>query len=433
MLDIINLLLPVVLGMVTGIVIGLVPGVGIWAVLVLLFPFIKFFDFWQIIGIWLGTCIGSQYFGSVATLLLKVPGENSSLVFLNDVDKLTVQDRLQLIKETAYGSFFASMISLVLMFLLLHFAVDAFSILSSYKIRAATYIVLFSVLILVDKNKLTTAALVVIGVLLAEKTDYTLPTWVFKIQEVTTDLTTLSLMLGLLIIPEIFTRSGTSKPLSLDSGIKFKPITLSAVKQMCIGALVGLLGGTVPGQSATFSSVIAYNANKETIKNRIIRSESADNSAVLIGILPLIMLGVPITIDAVLLTNILSIKLIQLPDGVTTNLNLLVPGSAIDLILYFILFFSVIFFVLSQTFLTFYVKVVSCITTHNKIVFLLLSSWMIWVDHIIQPIGSYYWIFLSLVSLLGIFLKRKNINTIPLILGFILGDQIYWSFSYFLH
>lgn len=433
MLDIINLLIPTGLGILSGMIIGLVPGVGIWAVLVLLFPFIKFFEFWQIIGIWLGTCIGSQYFGSVATLLLKVPGENSSLVFLNDVDRLSIQDRLQLIKETAFGSFFASMVSLVIIFLLLHYSIDAFSVLSSYKVRAVTYLVLFSALVLVDKNKLTAATLIVVGVLLAEKTDFTLPTWIFKIQEVTTDLTTMSLMLGLLIIPEIFSRAETNKSILLTTPTQFNPIGIESFKQMWVGTLFGLVGGTVPGQSATFSSILAYNTNKESVKNRIIRSESADNSAVLIGILPLIMIGVPITVDAVLLTNILSIKLVQLPDGLINDLGLIIPGSTVDLILWFILVFSAVFFIMSQTFLTFYVKVVSFIVKHSKILFLLLAGWMIWVDHVIQPIGNYYWLFLFAASLLGLALKRSNINSIPLILGFVLGDQIYWSFSYFLH
>ena len=99
-----ELFLIISIGIISGAIIGLLPGLPAYIVPLILFPFVSQLGIDQILAFWLTTHIGSQYFGSVAAILLKIPGEASSLVYVRDLDRLTITQRLDLIRQTAWGS-----------------------------------------------------------------------------------------------------------------------------------------------------------------------------------------------------------------------------------------------------------------------------------------------------------------------------------------
>lgn len=423
-------LLPIFLiGIVSGIVIGLIPGLAIWTAVVVMLPFVNMLEYWEVVIIWLGTAIGSQYFGSVSTLLFKIPGENSSLIFLDDVKNIPLNTRLDLIKSTAFGSFVASVVGFTVLYLFYSNSFDFFSYLSSFTVKAVVYSALFLMLVFSTPYRWTTAILFVAGVVISDKSDFSLPVVLLDIQDITSDLTVFSLILGVIIIPEIFSKQTINADFGRYRNTKPKFIP-GSFRTMLKGSLVGTLGGLFPGQSATFSSVVGYNLEKKNKEHKIVCSESADNSAIIVGLLPLLLIGIPISLDTILMTNILQEKLVTVPTDfvapIVNNLNIF------DLIIMFGLAFSLIFLVLSQKFLTLYYYVVRALYSRTRILFVLIASWIAYIDHSNNPIGPYYLLFVVIASIVGLWLHKKNINPTPLIIGFILGDQIYWTIKYFI-
>lgn len=106
-------LLILLLGLAVGVLVGLLPGVPAYIGPLLLYPFLGQMSIDQILAFWLASHIGSQYFGSVAAILLKIPGEASSLIYINDIGKLSTADRLNLVRQTAWGSTVGSVVSLL--------------------------------------------------------------------------------------------------------------------------------------------------------------------------------------------------------------------------------------------------------------------------------------------------------------------------------
>ncbi len=88
-----ELFIMLLFGGIAGILIGLLPGIPFYLAPFMLFPFIGNLTVEQILVFWLACQIGSQYFSSVAAILMKIPGESSSLVYINDIPKLSIANR----------------------------------------------------------------------------------------------------------------------------------------------------------------------------------------------------------------------------------------------------------------------------------------------------------------------------------------------------
>jgi len=415
------------LGLVIGIVVGLIPGVSIWTSVIFMLPFLHILDYWDLIIIWLGSRIGSQYFGSVAAFLLKVPGENSTLVFFNDIDQFTSSQRIWLIKATAVGSFVATLLGFAIIAVLYKMSYDFFVSISSNYVMAVLFAVLVLLITLMTKHKNISALLFAVGFLLAEKTDDTIPQLVYNIQYYTSDITPFSLMLGLLIIPEIFFNKHYTQHRIDIAQVKI-PLKLTHYWSIFKGSVVGLFTGLIPGQAATTSAILAYNLEKSTADKKIIASESADNSAVITGMLPLFLLGIPMSLDAILLVNLLDIQLVEVPtDFFKSRFYGL---NTFELVVVLGLIYSVLFFILSQKFLSFYALIFNVLFNKSSLMYGLITVWIIWVDHQTHAIGIAYFGFLILISMAGIYIRKQNITPIPLLFGFLLGDQMYWSYRF---
>jgi TctA family transporter len=99
---------------------------------------------------------------------------------------------------------------------------------------------------------------------------------------------------------------------------EFRTIMTESLKYrwcMLRGALIGAVGGLVPGLTTIASSHYAYTAEKLISKNyqkghmpALISSEGANNSGAITMLLPLLMFGVPITVSEAMIFGILDSK-----------------------------------------------------------------------------------------------------------------------------
>lgn len=422
----IEITLTLLISIILGVVIGLLPGMPIWLSVFIVFPFIDILSPLQILIYWLGVAIGSQFFGSVSTLLLRIPGENSSLIYLQDTFNLPIQQRLDLVRQTAWGSAVASLIGLTVVSVLYYLGSDQSIIFwTSSLVKFVVYSFLFVLLVWTSDKKLWAFALLMLGIILANKTNSALPVWLLQTNYEISHLTIFSATLALVIIPEIL--SFKKLDFSLEKniiGYNNDPIKW---KTIFSGSVIGCVSGLIPGMTATIGSVSAYKFYKGNISEKIIASESANNSAIITALLPLMILGIPTTVDSIMITNALNLKLLEIPMIFREETLLGISLGWTTLI--FGIIFSIAFFYLSQRFLIFYIKLVEI--THTKLLFVYFGiiAFLIYFDMTTNAINiSTYFLLLVTLTIFGFFLKKKEINPLPFLLGLLLGDSILWTY-----
>lgn len=423
-------LIILLIGLLSGIVIGLMPGLPAYIGPLFLYPFISYLSVDQILAFWLSSHIGSQYFGSVAAILLKIPGEMSSMIYIKDIDRLNNTERLGLVSQTAWGSTIGSMVSLMIILLVYYLGLYTELIqLSSNNIKILLLTILVATLCWFTDHKKLSFLLFFIGFFFSEKTNHELPIWVFKIQEYTTDITIFSLILAFLIIPEVI------EEISKDHTIDQLDITKKTVKSkldfssILRGTWLGSVIGLIPGPSHILASIGAYNSyNKDQIKEKIISAESANNSATITSLLPFLYVGLPITLNEFLLNDLLQVKLFMIPRDF---LQAWPPMPSINLVEFCFIVIVLSIFVyhfLAQMFLGYYGKFLKDMHGRLKWIFVCLISFLMYIDITYNSMYVIpYMISLTLLASVGWWMKRNCINVLPLLFGFILGDMICWS------
>lgn len=418
-----------IIGLSLGIVVGLLPGVPAYIGPLMLYPFLGQMSVDQILAFWLASHIGSQYFGSVAAILLKIPGEASSLIYIKDLDTLTIGQRIDLVRQTAWGSTIGSIVSLLII-LLFYYSESTTGLiqLTSVNVKLIMLALLIFSLCWFTNQRSLSFLLFLIGFFFSEKTNMELPNWIFGMQKYTTDVTVFSLILGFLIIPEFIkeiTKSHTLDRL-LTNKQYFKPLELSAMfKGTWIGSLVGL----IPGPSHILSGILSYNSyNKEQPEKKIISAESANNSATITSLMPFFYIGIPITISEFLLNDLLQVKMFLIPKDFLTAWPVFPNINLIELCFLIIILSVAVYHFLAQRFLGLYESFLELAYKKLKWIFVLLITYLIWVDTAYNPV--YFWPYLLSMGVfcwLGCVLSNRNINVLPLLFGFILGDMISWT------
>ena len=424
-----------VIGLVSGIVIGLMPGIPAYLGPLMLYPFLTFLSVDQILSFWLTSHIGSQYFGSVAAILLKIPGEASSMIYIKDVGKLNTTDRLGLVRQTAWGSTVGSVVSLLIILAFYYSGLTTELIqLTSNNIKLALLTVLVATLCWFTDHKRLSFLLFFIGFFFSEKTNQQLPEWIFSMQKYTTDITLFSMILGFLIIPEFITeltKDHTSDKVSTSNNKRSKD--LLNFKSMFRGTWIGSIIGFIPGPSHILSGIISYNSyKKDDIKSKIISAESANNSATITSLMPFFYVGIPITLSEFLLNDLLQIKLFMIPNDFLSPWPVWHNINFIELCFIVISVSALIYHFLAQKFLGMYENFLELAYKKLKLIFIALIAYLIYVDVTFNPVYILpYLTFLLMLSWIGYYLSRRNVNVLPLIFGFILGDMISWSLYQF--
>ena len=430
-------LIILILGIVAGILVGLMPGLPAYIGPLVLFPFLGIMSVDQILAFWLASHIGSQYFGSVAAILLKIPGEASSMIYLRDLDYITTTDRLALVRQTAWGSTIGSITSLAIMLVVYYVGLSTEIVqLTSNNIKLTLLLSLMFMLCWFSEHRVLSLFLFLIGAFFAEKTSFEFPIWVYRMQEYTTDVTLFGLILGFLIIPEFIkeiTKSHDSDELIVKQKEKSIFKEKLDIKSMIRGTWIGSIIGLIPGPSHILSSIVSYNSyNKIDHKKKIISAESANNSATITSLLPFLYVGLPITLSEFLLNDLLQVKLFMVPSDFKSAWPLFNSFNFIELCFAIILVCTVIYHFMAQMFLSFYARLMRLAYDKLKIIFLALIIYLIYIDLKFNPVYILpYFCILVASSYLGYQLLKKNINVLPLLFGFILGDMMAWSLYHF--
>lgn len=314
-------LFAVVTGLCAGIITGVIPGAGVLVAMIIATPMLMGFDVVQLLLFYM--CLASmvQFTGTIPAVYLGVPGETNSLPAVIEGTKFTKKGNATLaIGISALGSVIGSMIAVAITFMLISLLISKMTVFFSNNLKFYLYIfvILFCLTVYNRGNIVTNAVLGLIGFGLAVPGESIYEygyRYTFGIKDLEFGFPLITLLIGFLIVPTAFRMLSYNIKTNVDGNRKtdFKKVMIYFVRK-CIpssirGSVVGYLCGFVPGVSTALSTNTSYSIEKRLNKNNparlLVASETANNAGQFASMLPLLLIGIPITGSEVVLYSLL--------------------------------------------------------------------------------------------------------------------------------
>ena len=288
-------------GLISGILAGILPGLGTASVMSLAFIALLMLDPLEIILFYICVLTAAQYFGSAIAILSGVPGDAAAVPASHWGFQLTKQGYgPMLLYDTAKYSLFSGVaafaVMLVIMFSNLYWAQSL-----SVKYQAAFIILALFCITVVSNNRWWINLLLACSGLFIGAVGYSANYQEYfmtgGIDSLTPGIPWLPMLLGLLALPGMLELMRTKIAAMISEAqhdVKDPGLNSAAMR----GGVLGFFVGTVPGLSYILSSILAANWEKRISgdpRRIVVASESANNSGAVSVLMPLLILGVPIT------------------------------------------------------------------------------------------------------------------------------------------
>jgi putative tricarboxylic transport membrane protein len=299
------------IGCLLGTVVGVLPGLGPTATMAMLLPLTAYADPTGAIIMLAGIFYGAMYGGSVTSILLNVPGEASSILTCIDGYQMTKQGRGgEALAIAAIGSFIAGTIAIVVLQLAAPPLADL-----GLRFGAPEYVALmlfcFTALVTISgKSKLRGVLSAALGMLIAS-IGLDPMTGMARLNFGMT-----SLMKGFDVIPVLMGLFGIAEILSsADEGLvaiytgklgRLIPRGVEMTKGLYAslrGTAVGLGLGILPGMMPSVIAFVAYDVERRSSSHPeqfgkgaiegVASVEASNNAASEAGLIPLLSLGLP--------------------------------------------------------------------------------------------------------------------------------------------
>ncbi|HEX6358324.1 tripartite tricarboxylate transporter permease [Actinophytocola sp.] len=301
-----------VIGVVVGMLIGVLPGLGPAATIAILLPVTFGIEPVTAIIMLAGIFYGAQYGGTITSVLLRLPGEASSVVTVFDGHALARQGKAgTALGVAAIGSFIGGTVSIIALSLLApvvaSFALDFGP--PEYTALALLGILLVSTVSSGHRLKALIAACV--GLLLATvgRDGFTsAERFTFGNLSLADGLDFVPIAMGLFGLGEILynleeRHRAVQAPATVANVWPSKKDLRESSGAIGRGSVLGFFLGILPGGGATLSSLAAYAMEKRRAKDPsrfgkgaiegVAAPESANNAAATSSFIPLLTLGIP--------------------------------------------------------------------------------------------------------------------------------------------
>lgn len=302
--------------------------------------------------------IGTQFFGSMAVLYLKIPGETSSYpVFFESRNFATPEDIYKAVRLTTLGSLIATVIAGLGLYLAL--STNIFS--KSYmpilvKLLLFIFLVVFAVFsskrYLLNFVTLIFCSIFVFYPEISSNSKGALPIFYFN-----NNLALIIIITMQLVWDNVNYFKKTVDIITVAQKKNFGNVT-KKIPLMIKYSFIGSLFGFIPQLGATISSYVSYaweKFKKKDSYDRITASETANNSAIISNWFPLLLFSVPISATDIIL--------LQHLNRLGFNFNFLQSSLAQIQILLSIVFAGIIYYLISilvnQKFYTILAKFIS--------------------------------------------------------------------------
>tara|TARA_R110000868_G_C10958404_1_gene768282 strand:- start:4104 stop:5414 length:1311 start_codon:yes stop_codon:yes gene_type:complete len=428
-----TLLLVTLLGLLVGVIIGLFSVFPVYFAGFIIYAFHGIWTPELLLVFWSVAAIGSQFFGSVSTICLGIPGEASSLVYIKDVQNMSLAERNVLLYQTAKGSLFAGAVALIVVWVGYHHLVYYSYMLTGIKFTLGVFLIVVSMFALTDRRPVIAILLLLFGILLGPNNNYALPTWWYTIQQLFEKTSFFLLIAGLMIIPDAMFNRLNGK---VNRAIHYEANSADSSKTwwtIIKSTAVGIFAGSIPGPSAETAAALAYHTHKKQGKfHQIVAAETANNPGAVMMLLPFFIMGVPITSSALIISNVLDIKNVDIQSFISNSSNYLIDYTVFDAIIFVSLIATVFYFFLSTRFIDVYVSLVEKIYGKSRWLLFVMVSGMILIDMTFnETTVSNYLALLVAFTGIGLCLRYFKANPILLIFGIMFGDKLIWTLLQF--
>jgi putative tricarboxylic transport membrane protein len=420
------------LGIGLGVVAGLIPGVGVFTTLLFLYPILYDFSISDLFIFYIALVSTTQYMGSVSATILAIPGESSSLPAVYEGHAMFRKGKGALaISGAALGSLLGALVVLALVYL----SSPLFSYVAYFFNSFVQSIVLFLILLLLivsSKSKLVVAIPLCIfawwlSSIGCSQFDCYVPV---DYVDLYTGVPLLSVICGIYVFPQLLVtiknpsdQNFIQKPVSLINHISH---FIKNIHSALRGTIIGFFLGFTPGSSMTVSSNTAYRVEltaqrrKGTYEqgnyNSLVAAETANNSATLSNLLPLFLLGIPLSGSEVIFYDLISSK------GFVFFRDFTYEFFS-EVIVKNLLIINFIAFCIAWPFAR-YIKIFAQVPYNlmRVFIFFLICFILFYVGS--QFYQSFYYL-LTFLLLLPIGYLLRNQDTLPFIFIFILQDRFY--------
>jgi putative tricarboxylic transport membrane protein len=424
------------LAIVLGAIVGLLPGLNPVLGLMLILPWLVSFDAHQIIIFWISYICVTQYYGSVAALWFKLPGETSSLPVLNQTKHLnSTRSILKCYRLTALSSLISSIVALILFSLIVWALQDHWYMFFSTKWLALFFILIFVLLLVSNRHKWVTVGCIALGLLLSnfEHTNMALSMcsaaefFCFALKPTDINLA----LICLYGLPFVFVKDYFAPRQNINSHVlsgwkdawKFRWIS---IKHSLIGFVIGFVPGMGVTLSANASAAIEARRKKSKILRTIAAAESSNNSSIISSTVPFLLLGIPITGTELILDSWFIVHKAQTINAEFLYSTVMVENFAVYypvLLVLAVLFVNIVCFFLVSRFSKFYQSLSSIppeiFTWIIRLSILLLLAFSISANGVG---GAAVLLTLMIFGLIGIWSHKKNIDVSALPISMMVGS-----------
>lgn len=424
-------LLYVTLGVLIGTVVGLLPGLGPTAAIAILLPVTFGLEPATAIIMLAGIYYGSMYGGRIPSILLRLPGDASSVMTTLDGYPLAKQGKAGVaLGITGIGSFIGGTIAILGLTFLAPLVAKYASRVGAPELFALTLFGLIMISFIGSGSKLKSLSVAGLGLLVASiGTDPIAgtPRLTFGSIDLSAGINIVPIAVGMFGLAEIFysMQNGRTAPMTGEKITRILPNRVEWLRTrfaILRASIIGFFVGILPGGGGAISSVLAYGVEKRISKRPkkfghgaiegLAATETADNASSNSAFIPLLTLGIPpnsvlaLIFGALLMQNVVpGPQLINThPEvffGVIASMyigNILLLVLNLPLIKYFVLILKIPSSILNPIIVL--IAFLGVYSVNNSMFDVLVAIFF---------------------GILGFFLKKWSFDLAPFILAFVLG------------
>lgn len=422
-------------GVAAGTIAGLIPGIGIFATLLVCYPWMLQLSVVEAFTFYLALATTTQYIGSVSATIFGVPGEASSLPAVTEGNNLYKQGLArEAISGAALGSLLAGLLTVFFITLLFPFFDLVYKLFNTYAQAIVLFFVTFVIIFISNKKWYISFLLASFGFYLGTlgcdtNSSVDICNVPIPYSELYSGLPLVSVIGALFVFPQMFKIYDNNNQSFLQNSSSFlaqiKIFSLNIFSSLR-GFLVGFILGFTPGASTVLSSNAAHRLEVFLQKNyqkgnykALVGAESANNSAAFTTLMPLFILGLPLTGSEALFYDIMSIK------GFTFD-NAIQLDFFFNTIVYNMILINLVAFLVAWPF----AKYISCLyKIPHRVISFIVFCLLVYVMWVVGDKSFQSWYYLQVFFiLLPIGYLIRNLDLIPLIFVFILQDKLYFTF-----
>ena len=425
----------VIIGLFAGTVTGVIPGAGVTVAMIVATPLLMGFDVIQLLLFYMALASMVQFTGTIPAVYLGVPGETNSLPAVIEGTKFNRRKLAKLaIGICAVGSVIGSVMAVLITFGLISVLIDHVTIFFSNgtKFYLYSFIILFCVLVYNKRNIVLNILLCAVGFILSVPGESDISPdfrYTFGIDDMQFGIPLIPVLIGFLVVPTL------AKMFSDTTRNQFLPnadIGLCKVsryfRKKCLpsslrGSIIGYFCGFVPGVSTILSTNASYSYEKKLFPNTpaktLVASETANNAGQFASMLPLLLIGIPITGSEIVLYSLL-VDAGWSPyqfDNVGNNVDVIIK-QIVPWFVFANLIGLIVAWPMARTILKVFANQKKYLIAILSLGMLILNTYLGYLDYRLL----FYTVCLLIFGIIGFAIRKYE--TVPLIFMFILGNDI---------